>query len=96
MPIEPTQYEVAPIEEVRSINPDMIRLARESRGMTLPEMARHLMIPTRRASDIEMGGCTIDNNLLEAIVNLLGYPKAFYFQRFEIYPVRICRNVGGF
>lgn len=69
-----------------SLNPKMITLARESRGLTQEELANKVSIEQGSISKIENGNIGASNEVLEAISRVLSYPINFFFQRAEIYP----------
>src|SRR5438132_621383 len=62
-----------------TINPDMISLARESRGLTQTELANRLSIPQARLSKIESGVLPITEEILKRIAQALEYPERFFF-----------------
>ncbi|MGI8913007.1 MAG: ImmA/IrrE family metallo-endopeptidase [Chloroflexota bacterium] len=65
---------------LRRVNPVMVTLARESRGLNQTQLATELGITQGRLSKIESGVLTIPEDLLNRISHMLGYPKHF-FQR---------------
>lgn len=68
------------------LNPDMIRLARESRGLTQSQLAEMLSISQGNISKIE-NGTTVDvpKDLLINLSRVLDYPDDFFFRGEEIY-----------
>ena len=64
------------------INPQMVTLARLSRGLTQAELARHLKFTQGTVSKIEAGTSSVDGAQLEALADALQYPATF-FERFE-------------
>jgi Zn-dependent peptidase ImmA (M78 family)/transcriptional regulator with XRE-family HTH domain len=75
----------------RNINPEMLVLARESRGITQSELAKMLSeaLGTSRApgnlSKIESGLIQVSDDLLDTLVELLHYPRHFFYQTDRIY-----------
>jgi len=67
------------------INPEMVTLARESRGMTQPELARKLQVNQGWISRIEGGLRNIQQEHLDQLATALDYPPEFFFQREKIY-----------
>lgn len=67
------------------VNPTMVTLARESRGLTQEELANKIEVEQSTISKIE-GGRGGSKEVLEAISNALGYPVEFFFHRASIYP----------
>ena len=70
------------------VNPDMVVLARESRGFTQSALAEKLTIPQTLLSRIEHG---IKSEIPESIFNGLSeklfYPKSFFYQNGHIMPI---------
>jgi Zn-dependent peptidase ImmA (M78 family)/transcriptional regulator with XRE-family HTH domain len=66
-------------------NPEMLVLARESRGHTQSSLARLLSIYQGTISKIESGMLPISDDLLERISSSLNYPAQFFFQHDRIY-----------
>ncbi|OAI40193.1 hypothetical protein AYO40_05040 [Planctomycetaceae bacterium SCGC AG-212-D15] len=63
------------------VNPEMIVLARESRGYTQSEMAKRTGLPQSSLSKYESGLSDIPPEELKKIADLLEYPLAFFYQR---------------
>jgi Zn-dependent peptidase ImmA (M78 family)/transcriptional regulator with XRE-family HTH domain len=74
---------------LKPINPEMVTLARESRGITQPELAQKLQVNQGWISRVEGGLRTIQPELLTQLANVLDYPKEFFFQREKIYGLGI-------
>ena len=68
----------------REFNPDMLILARESRGKTQAELAAALGVTQSRVSRLEDGFLDLTLDLHAALEKALDYPIHFYFQRAEI------------
>ena len=69
-----------------TVNPNMIMLARESRGLTQKEVAELLKITQGYMSKMENGLSIITEKLLDDIVRILRYPMRFFFDESQIYP----------
>lgn len=61
-------------------NPEMLTLARMSRGMTQTELATALETTQGRVSKIEHGFFVPDDALVQRMVTTLKYPRDFFFQ----------------
>lgn len=68
------------------VNPSMIVLARESRGLTQSELASKLKIGQGHLSKIENGLLDISDNILSDLAKILHYPKKFFFKNAQVYP----------
>jgi Zn-dependent peptidase ImmA (M78 family)/DNA-binding XRE family transcriptional regulator len=68
------------------VNPDMIALARESRGMTQSDLARRLNVTQGLISKIESGHVGVSPDMLAELSSILIYPEKFFYQRFNVYP----------
>lgn len=60
------------------INPDMIVIARESRGLTQSSMATKLSVTQGKISKIESGLLGVSEDMMNKISNLLRYPEHFF------------------
>src|SRR5688500_16765896 len=64
-----------------NLNPEMVILAREFRGLTQEELARRLCISQARVARIEGGLKTeVENAILESLTEQLGFPSEFFTQ----------------
>lgn len=63
-----------------ALNPEMLILARESRGLNQTELHRKTGIPQAAISKYESGVATVPDDRLEVIVEVLGYPTRFFFR----------------
>jgi Zn-dependent peptidase ImmA (M78 family)/DNA-binding XRE family transcriptional regulator len=70
----------------QAINPKMIVLARQSRGITQQELTEHLRIGQGTLSKLESGLARISLDVLEKLVIYLKYPREFFYEPLEIYP----------
>jgi Zn-dependent peptidase ImmA (M78 family) len=62
------------------INPAMIILGRESRGISQVNLARALGVTQGYVSKLEMGLLTTSEDMLTIISQLLNYPEPFFYQ----------------
>jgi len=70
-------------------NPEMIILARESRGLTQKELAEKLNISPAQLSRIEVGLRTIQKEQLKMLSNVLNYPTDLFMQQHPVYGLGI-------
>lgn len=70
---------------MQEFNPEMLVLARESRGHTQSSLARLLSLNQATISKIESGVSLISEELFRTLAQRLGYPKNFFFQQDKIY-----------
>ncbi len=68
------------------INPKMLTLARESRGLTQSDLADKLKTHRTYITKMELEQMPIAENTLEIIQKVLRYPKSFFMQEGEILP----------
>lgn len=71
------------------VNPDMIVLARQSRGLTQRELAKELKVTQGMISKIESGFLNVSETLLSELSKVLKYPPKFFYQEYKIYPAEI-------
>ncbi len=71
----------------KTVEPKRITLARESRGMLQSELARAINVPQANLSKMENGILEVSDNQLERISKVLSYPKNFFYDLVEIYPL---------
>src|SRR3990172_4655589 len=69
----------------RPVNQEMVTLARESRGFTQKELAKHLGITQGALSRIESGLLGLDRSSLNKMSNVLKYPTGFFTQKRPVY-----------
>lgn len=68
------------------VNPDMVRLARESRSLTQSELANMLAISQGNVSKIENGTMVeVPKDLLRNLSRVLDYPEDFFFLKEDVY-----------
>lgn len=73
-------------EKNSKVNPVMITLARETRGLTQRELADILNVTQGKVSKMESGFLQVSEAILESLSVELRYPKKFFYQNFEVYP----------
>lgn len=67
------------------VNPAMVVLAREARGLTQTELAQKLGISQSMLSKVEAGVKVPSDGLLQRLVSALEYPEGFFFQTDTVY-----------
>jgi Zn-dependent peptidase ImmA (M78 family)/DNA-binding XRE family transcriptional regulator len=72
-----------------TINPSMVILARESRGLTQSELASNIKVTQAVISKAEAGLSPVSDSLLQKLINELKYPKEFFYETANIYPLGI-------
>jgi Zn-dependent peptidase ImmA (M78 family)/DNA-binding XRE family transcriptional regulator len=70
----------------KDINPEMILLARESRGVTQADLSKQLNVTQAAISKAEKIAGKVSDELLCRIAQLLNYPENFFFQLGHSYP----------
>jgi Zn-dependent peptidase ImmA (M78 family)/plasmid maintenance system antidote protein VapI len=73
----------------QAINPNMILLARESRGLTQTDLAEKLHTYKANISRLEHGDVGTDEETLVALSEATNYPPQFFLQKGEILPVNL-------
>jgi len=73
----------------QTINPNMILLARESRGLTQTDLAERLNSYKGNISRLEHGDTAADEETLVALSEATNYPPHFFLQKGEILPVNL-------
>lgn len=68
------------------LNPKMITVARESRGLTQLELAEKLHLSTSQMSRIEQDFTEVGEQHLKALSSVLNYPESFFYQEGENLP----------
>ena len=69
----------------RTVNPKMIVLARQSRGLTQSRLATEAGIPQAKISKIEAGLADVADETLTTLAKVLDYPESFFHQEDELY-----------
>lgn len=68
------------------INYKTIALARESRGYTQTELSEAMGVQQSIVSKLESGALIPDDKYVNKLVEILKYPRNFFYQQIEIYP----------
>ncbi len=71
---------------IGNVNPNMIVLAREARGLTQAELADLIGMSPTNLSKIERSDIGINDEVLETIAEKTDYPAHFFKQSGEIMP----------
>ncbi len=74
-----------PMSNQENVNPQMIVLGRESRGLTQKDMSELLPITQGTLSKIESGLLQVSDQDIKIISKVLGYPEHFFRQTDPIY-----------
>ena len=64
-----------------TVNPEMIKLARQSRGYTQKELAKLVNVVQPQFSRIEAGTRPVHDSALNGLCEVLDYPSQFFIQR---------------
>ncbi|HKP54462.1 MAG TPA: XRE family transcriptional regulator [Chloroflexia bacterium] len=64
----------------KSVNPDLIIVARQTRGLTQKDLAQALRVTQGRISKMEAGLLPVPDDLLERLARVLEYPPHFFQQ----------------
>lgn len=67
------------------VNPEMVAVARQSRGLTQSELAGRLGVTQGRLSKIESGALAPPSELVDSLSQVLDYPVEFFFQSDRVY-----------
>jgi Zn-dependent peptidase ImmA (M78 family)/transcriptional regulator with XRE-family HTH domain len=68
-----------------NVNPEMLTLARESRGMSQAELAQAIGSSQGKISKYESGMLTVTDSDLDTIAGILEYTKEFFYQSDKVY-----------
>src|SRR5690242_17541142 len=71
---------------MKTFNPAMLTLARESRGLTQAELGEKAQLPQGTISKLESGALSLTDVLVKALSRVLDYPESFFAQTDSIYP----------
>lgn len=63
-----------------SVNPYMVTVGRESRGLSQRMLAEELRVSQGRVSKIEAGLLDVPDDLLDSLARVLDYPRDFFYQ----------------
>ncbi len=82
---------------IEAINPNMVVLAREFRGMTQKELAEKIDVSPPIISKIESGLSPVSEEMLKKISTALGVPGKFFSEPANIYPfgIHLYRKAKG-
>src|SRR5688572_24540339 len=72
-----------------TVNPQMITLAREARGLTQTDLAYQLKLHKANVSRLEKGNTNLQDETLLAISEATSYPLKFFFQEGHSIPVNL-------
>lgn len=73
------------MSRTNDFNPDLLILARESRGITQKELAEKLGVNQGWLSRVESGLREVSDELLKEICDCLNYPVDFFIQKEKVY-----------
>jgi Zn-dependent peptidase ImmA (M78 family)/DNA-binding XRE family transcriptional regulator len=73
------------VTQEQKINPQMIILARESRGLTQKELADLLEISAGKLCRVEQEDQTFTSEIIERLSEVLKYPESFFYQSGDAY-----------
>ncbi len=69
----------------KKVNPEMVEMAREARGLTQTALSDHLGCSQATVSKIEKGALPVSEEMLEELSSVLDYPEDFFCQKGGIY-----------
>jgi len=84
------------METVKKVNPHMITIARESRGLVHADLAERLNVTKPTAWRWENDVFGISTDIVVKLSNTLHYPESFFYQQGEVLPLSLSyrkRNV---
>ena len=64
----------------KSFQPELLTIARESRGLTQEDLAFKADLLQNHVSRLEKGNVSCSNEVLESISRVLNFPETFFFQ----------------
>ncbi|MGF2414681.1 helix-turn-helix domain-containing protein [Ferruginibacter sp.] len=71
------------------VNPQMILLAREARGLTQTELGKKMHLHKANISRLENGNTNVNEETLIALAEATNFPPHFFMQRGDIIPVNL-------
>jgi len=77
---------MSPIEK---INPHMVTIASESRGLVHLDLAEKLNVSKSTAWRLEHEMLATNQDLLRQLSKTLNYPESFFFQKGEVLPLSL-------
>jgi len=69
----------------KKFNPEMLIIARESRGLTQSKLSRLLSVSQGKISKIESGLLGVTHDMLENLSDKLDYPEKFFYAEEQVY-----------
>ncbi|HZE62326.1 MAG TPA: XRE family transcriptional regulator, partial [Pyrinomonadaceae bacterium] len=69
----------------KTINPEMLVLARESRGIRQSELEKRLSVTQGKISKLESGLLQVTDDFLDTLADALHYPSEFFYQTDRVY-----------
>jgi Zn-dependent peptidase ImmA (M78 family) len=76
-------------DQMRTVNPKMILLARESRGWTQQMLSEKIHSYKANLSRLEKGDSPVNEDTLQAIAEATGYPVHFFYQKGDAMPAHL-------
>lgn len=77
------------MNDSEKVNPQMVTIARESRGLTHLEVAEKLRVSKATAWRLEHDVYGISPEILSNLSKVLNYPESFFFQKGEVLPLSL-------
>jgi len=79
---------------MRMVNPTMLLLARESRGLTQSALAREIGVAQSTLSKAELGHADLSDEVINKLADHLNYPRDFFYEekRFSNLPITFFRK----
>lgn len=72
-------------DSIKTVNPDIIRIARESRGITQGDLAKKLSVTQGKISKMEGGLLGVSEETVDGLSAALNYPNEFFYFNDSIY-----------
>src|SRR5215203_4796929 len=69
----------------QTINPEMLVLARESRGIKQGELEKRLSVTQGKISKLESGLLQVTDDFLDGLAEALHFPREFFYQTDRVY-----------
>ena len=80
---------------MEKVNPRMVTLARESKGLTLSELGKLLKFTPQAAWKLEQNYHNMNADMLESLSKVLHYPQSFFLQEGESQPLPFSYRTNG-
>lgn len=74
-------------KKMEKVNPRMVTLARESKGLTLADLGKKLKFTPQAAWQLEQNYHNMNTDMLESLSDALNYPASFFVQEGESLPL---------